>query len=270
MSMMALLLSATVTAAPGDEPNTESNCGGYCLYVALRALDLVPGPYSVFEKGLPKPGPGGYSFLELEQLAERFGAKTVAIEADVDGLNRLKGRRVCIALMGNHYVIVNGVDDHGDVQVIDPPYRSKQPLKQFRLQYSKRALILSLKPIALAGGGAAWRAGLITGSVVAGLISLAALAWLFVRRRGVLVVQALLAALLLQGCGRQDVGSRSTPAPTTPTPANLSTDSAARPPLRIDPACITRARSFRPRPDKRSSVRARSATTRTNRFASSN
>ncbi len=99
MPILVPIILAVLTTTASDQPRSESKCGGYCLYVALRALELVDEPYSKLEKGLPAPPPDGYSISDLETFAVGKGAKTLAIDADVETLGRLKGRRVCIALL---------------------------------------------------------------------------------------------------------------------------------------------------------------------------
>ena len=93
MPALVLIVASVVAGQAGQSQGPSSKCGSYCLYVALRALDLIAEPYSTFEKRLPPAPVDGYSFYDLEEIAHRFGAHTLALEADLETLGRLRGRQ---------------------------------------------------------------------------------------------------------------------------------------------------------------------------------
>jgi ABC-type bacteriocin/lantibiotic exporter with double-glycine peptidase domain len=106
MSTLVILVASLAVSQTGQSHRADTKCGGYCLYFALRALDLTTEPYSSFEKRLPPLEEGGYSFDDLERIARQYEAHTRALEADMEALSRLDGRRVCIALLNRHFVII--------------------------------------------------------------------------------------------------------------------------------------------------------------------
>ncbi len=200
MPILVSLVMAAMTTSASDQPRSESKCGGYCLYVALRALDLVEEPYSKFEKGLPAPPADGYSISDLETFAIGKGAKTLAIESDIETLGRLKGRRVCIALMGTHFVVIENVDvGHDLVSVLDPPYQYDQPLKKFQAKFSNRALVVSLDRIELPPPGPDWKTALSVGGI-SGVVGLSLIIMRYrAGRRGLALILVIM--LGLPGCG---------------------------------------------------------------------
>ncbi len=235
MSTLVLLIATTAVCQTGQSQAAGSKCGSYCIYVALCALDLVSEPYSTFEKSLPAIGPDGYSFNDLEQIAQRFGADTLALEADLETLARLKGRRACIALLNQHFVVVKDIDrSAGVVSIIDPPAQYDRPFREFRRTYSRRALVVALAPIGVPSDGAAWRIALWLVCGAAGAIGLLTAARSLTRRRELARAAALILALGIAGCRRAETsvdgdGAEADAPPNTESSARALTD------LRVEP-----------------------------------
>ncbi|MCH7990201.1 MAG: hypothetical protein IID46_13760, partial [Planctomycetes bacterium] len=130
-SLLLLLLAFLQTnAAQAKSPaNTvDLKCGGYCLYVSLKALDLPVTSYDELEKRLGQPTRAGYSMAQLEKTAKEYGAQTLGVQTSVDNLLRRPGRFACIALIeGNHFVNLAAVED-GKMSIIDTPRSESIPL----------------------------------------------------------------------------------------------------------------------------------------------
>jgi hypothetical protein len=231
MSTLVLVVALVAAGQTGQSPGVSAKCGSFCLFVALRSLDLIAEPYSRFEKHLPPPPVDGYSFGDLEQIAHQFGAHTLALEADLETLSRLDGRRACIAYLNQHFVIVSNIDKSRDtVSIIDPPARYNRTLQQFRRTYSQRALVIAPQPIAPPSSGSAWRTALgiiCTAAAVIGLLSMARS--LAGRRRLAGSVAALL-MVAVGGCRPGNEGARGATSLADP-PATVG----AGPVLRIEP-----------------------------------
>ena len=121
MSIVGLLIAWAAVCQNVQSQAASAKCGSYCIYAALRGLDLISEPYSNFEKGLPPVPSEGYSFSDLEQIAQRFGAAHSR-----RGRSRnawaAEGRRACIALLNQHFVVVKDIrQSTGVVSIIDPP-----------------------------------------------------------------------------------------------------------------------------------------------------
>ena len=201
-----VLVIASAVVCQADQPQAAgAKCGSYCIYVALRGLDLVAEPYSSFEKGLPPVHPDGYSFEDLERIAQGFGAHTLALEGDLETLGRLKGRRACIALLNQHFVVVKDIGQSaGVVSIIDPPARYDRAFREFRRTYSRRALVIAMAPIAFPSDGAAWRIAIWLVCGTAGAIGLLTTARFLARRRQLARMAAVLVALGVAGCRRAE------------------------------------------------------------------
>jgi ABC-type bacteriocin/lantibiotic exporter with double-glycine peptidase domain len=124
MTSTAVLLAIVLTAADrtAAPPDENAHCGGHCLYVALRALDVEIGTYDELEGRLGPPGLEGYSLGKLEEVARSYGVQTLGVLTSFENLRRRKGRFACIAHLENppHFVNLADVEERGSVFVIDP------------------------------------------------------------------------------------------------------------------------------------------------------
>ncbi len=141
-------------AVPRD--HSDLRCGAYCLFVSLTGLELWERSFAELETALGQPTVAGYSMAQLEKFAREQGAHTLAIETDLDRLPRRGQPFACIALLeGNHFVNVYDMDKQ-QVYVIDPPKEYAAPLDTFRLLWTRKALLISKAPLALASDWGAW------------------------------------------------------------------------------------------------------------------
>lgn len=153
--MFQLLLAFCLTASDGSaDPKQgslgkpELHCGSYCLFVALRALDIdIPSVESLEEK-LGQPGMAGYSMEQLARAAEAFGAHTLGIETSLEHLERRPGRFACIALLegSSHYVCIYDVHGQG-IGIVDPPNSQVVQREAFAPIWSGKALLIARSPI---------------------------------------------------------------------------------------------------------------------------
>ena len=96
---MLLVLLATCLASSEQSPsraealseNVELRCGEYCLFVALRALDIDVPTVESLEQALGQPGTIGYSMEQLALAAEAFGAHTLGVQTSLKHLERRRG-----------------------------------------------------------------------------------------------------------------------------------------------------------------------------------
>lgn len=252
MPILVFLAAFFAADKSGTPAPATARCGSYCVYVALSALDLIHEPYSSFEGRLPPPPANGYSLDDLETFAGRFGAHTLALEADLESLGRLDGRRACIAYLDRHFVVVSLIDEANDrVVIIDPPRLYERTLKEFRKTYSRRALVVATQPITLPSDGASSRIALVLGSAAAMMGVLMGIR-IRARRRKLAVPLAGLLALVMGGCrpGGEPVSAI----------AGSKAEFAAQPgvpdPLRIEPSHHDAGRVFATSPDFKIPLRA--------------
>jgi len=150
----------TPSGLPGSS-RSDVRCGSYCLYVALKALDLGPGTYEELEEALGPPSDDGYSMLQLQEQAERFGAETLAVKTTLENLRKRERPLGCIAYLDerSHYVLIGDIEDN-TVFVVDPPRSYELPAATLSALWSGEALLLSHKPLApeeaLSGRGVAF------------------------------------------------------------------------------------------------------------------
>jgi hypothetical protein len=208
------------------------------VFIGLKALGLVDGPYSAFEPTIPAPGPSGYSMEELERIASGRGASTLAVEADLEALATLSRPSACIGFLDKHFAIIKWVNlDTKMVSVIDPPREYDQPFGDFRKRYSGRCLVLGLPsvPPKLAGP-TRWASILGWTSAVAALALLGGILARGSRRR---VASALLLVSLLSLAGCE---TQATPTPKPTTVSHLG--------LKVEPAEYHLGKVFASKPDQ--------------------
>jgi Protein of unknown function (DUF1573)/Peptidase C39 family len=173
-------------------------CGPYCVYVASLALGMQPGNVEEFVETFSPALKDGYSLLQLDEGARRIGLKTLAIHADLGMLARIRRPFACIAVLDNHFALIQDVDSADDtVLLVDPPHEKRLPIDTFKQMYSGDMLILSPSEVTVADGGywryfgAASMLLLVTVSAFAGIRAL--------RKRGPNKGRVVTAAMLI-GC----------------------------------------------------------------------
>jgi ABC-type bacteriocin/lantibiotic exporter with double-glycine peptidase domain len=141
LALNIIAMSALLQA--GTTRDADERCGLYCLYVALKSLDVaVPTPEEL-EQRLGPPPASGYSLGELEAVAREYGTHTLGAQTTVENLQRRAERFACIAhVEGNHFVNLIDVSD-GAVSVIDPPSEYSIPIDVLRARWDGKALLIS-------------------------------------------------------------------------------------------------------------------------------
>ncbi len=147
--LLALTLTGQAggTAGLSREDSSDVLCGAKALYVALKALDLAPPSFDALRVELGEPDPKGYSVAELETVARRRGAKTLAVSTSLDRLRRRPEGFACITLSNReHFAVLYDVDED-EVYLVDPPNRHRVPRKVFETQWDGVALLLSAREL---------------------------------------------------------------------------------------------------------------------------
>ncbi len=141
------LAIVTGLAPTVSEPPSDLRCGSYCLYVALKALDVEIGSHEELEQRLGQPSGAGYSLGQLKEAAESYGAQTLGVQTSIENLRRRPGRFACIAhVRGNHFLTIT--DIHGrEARIIDPPREYSLPADTLRSQWDGTALLISNVPL---------------------------------------------------------------------------------------------------------------------------
>jgi hypothetical protein len=143
MFLLAIVLASTV---PDGKP--DLNCGAYCLYAALRALETPVGDYKTFEKRLGQPTRSGYSLQQLADGADIYGVSSLGVTTTLANLARRKGKFACIALINdNHYVCIYDIDAT-HVYIVDPPKSYASSKEAFEALWKGKALLFATYPIA--------------------------------------------------------------------------------------------------------------------------
>ena len=180
-AVVAITLALTSARVAAEDPGKpDLRCGGYCLYVALKALDRPVENYQAFEAVLGQPGRLGYSIDQLAVAARAFGAHAEAVETTVDHLTSRRGRFVCIALLDRgHFVNVYDVVN-GQVYLVDPPEKKTVGVDPFRAIWGGKAILISNGPLGTAPASLTF--GRWALASVATVAAVAAAALIFLKR----------------------------------------------------------------------------------------
>jgi len=180
--MWLLAMGMAVLQASAPERPHDLRCGGYCLYVALKGLDLPAGSFEELEKLLGQPSSEGYSLGQLQEAAQRMGAQTLAVSTSLENLARRGGRFACIVpIAGSHFVLLADAAED-DVLVLDPPKPSANriPRDTFESRWNHMALLISADPLVREEDLPRvwnWRAGLAWGLGGAAVVLLTLAGW---------------------------------------------------------------------------------------------
>lgn len=171
MIFASWILIAAVLAAPPVQPASppqsgDLRCGSYCLFAALKALDVPVDNVQEIESKIGQPTRIGYSMQQLADAVSMFGAYSIGLETSLEQLEAREGPFACIAALDEgHFVCIYDVDqDH--VFVIDPPDRRVMTRAGFGALWGGKALLVSSRPIAALPPRSPYR-WILLGSVVA-------------------------------------------------------------------------------------------------------
>jgi hypothetical protein len=209
----------------------DARCGAYCLYVALRGLDMADMPYQKFESSLPPPAAAGYSMAQLSDFASQHGAHTLGVTTSVENLQLRRERFACVALIKDgHFVLFTDVAD-GIMTVVDPPRQNPIPVATVASIWDGTALLIS--PELLVPEEELGRTGWRTYALLIGCLAIALVTAGFLGRRRQRRVLAQLAVLIFTsvagGCWaatdaeRTDVGARGPLVVLDPPEVDLGT-----------------------------------------------
>jgi hypothetical protein len=212
-STIALLL--VIAGLPARAATAQdSRCGSYCLYVALKSLELGPDSFEELEQRLGDPEQGGYTMEQLDQAAQSLGAKTIAVRTTLENLASRPESFACIALINNSHFILLYDSDQNVVRLCDPPGLKEMPVSTFRSAWSGEALLLGnsdFLPEEAVDQSRRKTARIMAAAKAGGLALALALVGLaaraFLRRRAAVAAGLLLCGLGAAGC------SPSSPAP---------------------------------------------------------
>ena len=122
-------------------------CGVYCLYVALKSIDLPVDSLEKLQEEMGTPPKGGYSLGQIDATAKKHGAQTLGVETSLDNLRLRTERFACIAHSNeNHFVLLSKIEKDG-VLVIDPPGKRLVPFVTWDQEWDGMALLLSPDPL---------------------------------------------------------------------------------------------------------------------------
>lgn len=152
MGFALMLAAAVLGQGEASTRVVDSRGGAYCLFVSLRALDLIQDDYATFEKKLGPPGPEGYAMEQLAKEARSRGAHAQAIELDMDDLTRIERPFACVTTMKLHrFVCIIDVND-SEVKVVDPPSALVVPRDAFDKMWSGPVLLIADRELVIHGG----------------------------------------------------------------------------------------------------------------------
>lgn len=147
MVYVTTLCMAIAAQAPSTA-ETDVRCGSYCLYTALKALDVPVGSYAELEEKLGDPGLSGYSLAQLDDAARGYGAHTLGVETSVASLRLRERPFACIAHVDQgHFLLISDVDD-ALAYIVDPPRQYPLPLDTLRARWDGKALLIARQPLA--------------------------------------------------------------------------------------------------------------------------
>ncbi|MFN0050695.1 MAG: cysteine peptidase family C39 domain-containing protein [Planctomycetales bacterium] len=136
-----------IAAFLGDAPPRDDNCGAYCLYVSLRALDVEVGGFDALQQKLGSPGRTGYSLGQIAEVAEAYGVQTLGVKTTPEDLRLREAPFACIALIRESHFVNFAEIDESQVHVVDPPREYTLPLATLSTVWKGEALLLSRGPL---------------------------------------------------------------------------------------------------------------------------
>lgn len=181
--MMILLASLALLATDVSPPDTNVQCGAYCLYCSLKALDFPVKSLADVQSRLGPETPSGYSLGKLDEVARSYGAHTLGVQTTVEHLEARDGRFACIAYVNDkHFLLIADVAN-GRASVVDPPREYVLPVQTLAARWDGTALLISPSPLEPEPSltQSADRKWLIVGTTVLVLVAVAVTVW---RRRG--------------------------------------------------------------------------------------
>lgn len=140
-----LLLFGSMHMQAADVPE-QFRSGSYCLAVTIKTLapDVT---LEQIEAVLGEPGSRGYSLLQLDETAKKFGFKTAMSQTNLDQIryrkNKIGERFVCLTFVkDDHFVLFYDLDD-SRVRICDPPMLSEFDIPVFEKFWSGKVLFIS-------------------------------------------------------------------------------------------------------------------------------
>lgn len=147
-ALTCCLLVATVGAPARTASQPDPRCGSYCLYIALKAVDVPISSHADLAETLGRPLEIGYSMGELAEAAKRHGAHVLPVRTNLENLRLRTGRFACIAhLDGHHFVLLNDLSAGGEIGVIDPPRSYRLAEEALASRWTGTALLVSPEPL---------------------------------------------------------------------------------------------------------------------------
>ena len=229
------LLFVPLAAAAGP-PGADRRCGEYCLRVALPALGFADDGTAAAVDRLGVAPSGGHALADLAAAVEAAGGHALAVETTPESLRARQAAGdtfACVAHFdGDHWALLGGFEENGQVRVIDPPTAYDLPPETLARRWDGKALLLSrnaLTPEADLPGPFPW---LAAGLAAAGGALLLAVGGLWWSRRepagkrvytGPASAAAVLLAAALPGCGGGGGADDAEPAPAAPPRAVFET-----------------------------------------------
>ena len=143
-----LLPALTADGVPSS--GVDLRCGGYSLYVGMKALGLNIPDYPALEAKLGQPTGLGYSMRQLSEAVEAFGGHSLGVETSLEALEERGDRFACVALLesSRHFVCLYEID-RDNVYLVDPPNRRVVSRDAFHKIWSGKALLISDHPLRL-------------------------------------------------------------------------------------------------------------------------
>jgi hypothetical protein len=129
----------------------DARCGSYCLFVALKGLDVRVPDFEQFDAELGYPPQGGHSLQDLAEAAAKYGVHHLGVETSIDNLELRRQRYACLALLRQgHFVLISDFNDR-EVTIIDPPNWNSIPRSTVSAVWDGTALLLATEPLVSEG-----------------------------------------------------------------------------------------------------------------------